>query len=262
MNLSASVLLFLALLIGQPPTPKSDAGEIRLPEVLAPNPPPAPSPNSVQVLGADKYYVIDSDVECFIRTVPGGLLSVAVEAGPIKLPTKLLVEGGKTKFKTFSGKFIYLVEAAASGCCELLIVPKGVAADKEIIQRAIDAQVGPRPPPDPPGPKPKPDPEPAPAPQKLFVSIWYTKSSADPKLAAIIDGEAWRSYCSSGGHGFRVYSDRSAEPEKFDDFKKAFETAGGLPCVVIQTKAGVLLTAVKVPDSEAKLVELLKKWGG
>ena len=146
-----TVLLF-ALLSQAPPKPVP--AEIRLPEIAVPNPPPLPSPNAVQTLEADKYYVVDSDVECFVRTLPKGLLTVAVEAGPIKLPTKSLVEGGTTKFKTFKGKFIYLVEAVGTGRCELLIVPKGVAADKEIVQRSIDANTGPKPPPDPPPPKP------------------------------------------------------------------------------------------------------------
>jgi len=168
-----TVAILIASLCQTPAVPVSPS--IRLPVVESPTPPPLP-PNSVQVLPADKYYVIDSDVECFVRTLPKGLLLVAVEAGPIKLPTKSLVEGGKAKFKTYSGKFIYVVESTGDGRVELLVVPKGVAADKDILQRSIDAQTGAKPPPDPVDP---PKPEPSTIAKKAIA--WYAAVKSPAK---------------------------------------------------------------------------------
>lgn len=136
---------------------------IRFPDVVAPVPPaPAPLVNGdATVLKENFYYVIDSDIELFLRAQPSGIVSIESFAGPQSFPTKWLVDGGnaKTKFKQFTGKFIYVLEAVKDGTVDLLIIPKGVQTEKEILQRTIEAQIGARPPPKPDDPKPDDDPE-------------------------------------------------------------------------------------------------------
>ena len=270
-----NLIFGLMLLCQSAPKPVPSVDAIRLPEVAVPNPPPTPSPDAAQVLEADKYYVIDSDVECFVRTLPAGLVSVAVETGPIRLPSKSLVEGGKTKFKTFSGKYIYIIEAVTTGRCELLIVPKGLQADKEIVQRTIDALVGPRPPPDPP-PGPKPDPTPVnPSPfvgEGLRCLIVYETADLTRMPAAqqqILFAKSIRTYLDSKSplgidgktHDWRIYDqniDTTADSQVFKDAMN--RPRKSVPWIIVGNgKTGF---EGPLPATVDDTLTLLRKYGG
>jgi hypothetical protein len=147
-----------------PPTPEPPlAPAIRLPDIAAPIPPkPPPDPSVVPTLTGGTYYIIDSDVQCFVLASPAGLVTVAEDQGPLRLRGVFIDGNGRTQTRTYKGKYIYSVEAApgAKGRAELLVVPAGVTKAADIIRRTVDVDggQGPQPPPAPvpPGPTPPP----------------------------------------------------------------------------------------------------------
>lgn len=184
-----------------PIDPKPVPKEIRLPDLVAPTPKPSPLPaDSIPVLPADKYYVVDSDVELFVRASPPGLLSIESHAGPLTFPTRSLIEGGATKFKTYSGKSIYIVEAVGTGRVELLLIPKGVQEDSAILQRTIDANNGPKPPP---GPPPTPTPPELPELARKARDWAATVNSTNrPVEAKAIAGNFWTASTKQAAGGY------------------------------------------------------------
>ena len=121
---------------------------------------PVVAPDAPVRLTPDTLYVIDSDVALLVLCSPDGPLKVAGEEGPLRIRGKFADGTGKVETRTYKGKFIYTVDVAEgkSGRCELLVIPKGVQDEKEVIRRLIDANSGPQPPPDPPPPPPDTDP--------------------------------------------------------------------------------------------------------
>lgn len=152
--------LLLALLFAAPawaadPTPPAPpAPAIILPDgPPAPQPPPIP-PNTPTKLAADQLYVIRAGMACNVLASPDGLVKITAETGPIKIKAHFVDSpNGSYQCRTFAEKFIYTVESAGSGSCELIIVPSDGGP---IIRRTLDVG-GPAPPPGP-GPQPPPTP--------------------------------------------------------------------------------------------------------
>jgi len=112
-----------------------------------------PATTPTRLTGAD-LYVIDSDAPVIVLASPLGLVSITEEAGPIKIRS-LFVDGTKAETRTYKGKQVFLIEAAATGTVELLVIPKSATASAaDVIRKTlqVDQGIGPRPPPDPPKP--------------------------------------------------------------------------------------------------------------
>ena len=97
------------------PTPRP-VPAIRLPLLPEPSP-PAPRPEPVEPvpiteLPADRWYVIDSDVQIQVYDSPLGIVSIDRESGPIRLRGKF-VDGRDVETRVYQGPYVYIVEAAA-----------------------------------------------------------------------------------------------------------------------------------------------------
>lgn len=181
------LLLALALPAGtgQPmPTPAPD---VVLPDVVVPLPPtpPKPPPGTPTQLGAEVFYVIQSNAPAIVLGSPDGLVSVLEETGPIRLRGRFVEDPGKVQTKTFAAKQVYIVEAFSKGRCELLVVPGGAKTAANVIRRTLDvlgpgpAPVPPEPGPTPPGPEP-----PAPIPGGELRVLIVEESADRAKLPA------------------------------------------------------------------------------
>lgn len=199
---SSLVFLLVAAAVGaEPAKPLA----IRFPEPAAPAKAAAPvAPGAVTKLAADEYYVIDSDQELFARAIPNGIVTIAVETGPLVVKAKFAGGGNKIERREFKGKFLYFIEGKSSGRVDLIIVPKGVTTDAEIITKSIDvtAGQGPQPPPVPPQPKPEPIPvppkpvDPAPIPDAGFrvLIVFETDQTLTAAQHSVIYGKTIRDY--------------------------------------------------------------------
>lgn len=268
-----SILLLLAFSPfahgqGSVTPPKLPASEIRMP---ASNVAPAPSPAVPQKLTADLLFVIDSDVALLLLDSPKGTLKFVTEAGPLRIRGKFIDNPTKTVTRTFNGKFLYLIEPAKSGPCELLIVPVGADDEKKVIRRTldVDAGEGPRPPPVPPGPVPPVPPGP-PVPVTSFRVIFAFESGATLTAAqnGILYGKQVEDYLKANTTpenniaGFRRY-DRDTDASKDQPTMAALWAAvkpqiTTVPCWIIERngKAEIL----PFPASVADALETLKKY--
>lgn len=163
------LLLFCGAALAQEPMPRAGNG-IRLPGGS-----PAPVPG-VQRLSGDLWYVIDSDVDLIVLTSPAGRIATTKEAGPLRVRGRFVDGTGKVETRTFAGKHVYTLEAAASGACEVLIVPVGATSAADVLRRSLEVEAGPTPPG--PGPGPPPDP-PRPTPPDTFTRTLQTAYDAD-----------------------------------------------------------------------------------
>ena len=206
--LLAVLVVLPGLLAAADPTPPQ---VIRLPEPAVPSvPPPPPQPVTTgYVLNADELFVVDSSVELFPRAYPAGVLTWTAEAGPLSVHSKFVGGGGKTETKKFKGPFVYLVRGARTAAADLVLIPKGVQADDQIVTTLIQSNVGPRPPPDPIDPPPDPVPvstNPFGDLPGLRVLMVYESSAPLPLgQGPVLTGKAVRDYlethCAVGADG-------------------------------------------------------------
>lgn len=135
--------------------------DVRWPKIPAPAPAPPATPTAVDRLAADRWFVIDSDVELLILDSPANRLEKAVEAGPFKARGKFADGGDAVETRTYRGKFIYFLEVkkgATAGPVELFVAPTGATKEADFVRRTLQvggATPGPAPGPDvPDGPEP------------------------------------------------------------------------------------------------------------
>ena len=159
------LLMCLSLLAADPPPVPSP---IRLPAVTVnTDPKPMPGPDAVTRLTTDRLYVLDSDVPVIVLSSPPGLVALTDDVGPIKVRGQFADGTGKYETRTFTGKYVYTVEASKTGRVELIVVPVGAKTAGEVIRRVIDVVAGDSPQPPQPGPGPAPTPTPGP----LFEAV-------------------------------------------------------------------------------------------
>lgn len=252
----------------------SSAGMAQTPTIRLPvapvAPTPAPAPTAITKLAGNEWYVIDSDAPILVLASPEGIVRTTEDAGPIKLRGLFVDGAGKVETRTYKGKQVVTVEAVTTGRVELLIVPVGSTAAKDVIRVMLDV-TGARPPPGPtPDPKP-PEPKP-PEPVKSF-RVLFVYESGDTLTAAqhsVMYGKTVSDYLNAK----TTPDGKWAGWRRFDkDDEAANETASikalwaavkpqltGLPCVVIEVngKAEIL----PFPDSPAAALALFKKYGG
>lgn len=277
------ILLAGALALAFPPPSRSADPPVRLPDPVAPTPLPVPA-TSGYVLAADELLVVDSDVELFVRTFPAGVLTVGRDAGPLRVRGKFIGGNGRTETKTFKGPFLYLVEAASAGKADLVLVPKGLTADDQIVTRTVEANLGPRPPPTPPGPTPPGPQPPEPAVTNPFgdlpglrVLIVYDSANTTrpgPQqsiLTGITVRDYLESHCAAGPADelddrgqpmkeYRIFPDNSDVSAVRPVFRDTFAKRGGKDWLFVGNgKAGF---SGPLPNNPVEALAVLKKYGG
>lgn len=162
--------------------------QIRMPVLPAPvGPPLPPTPQPVTEIAEDTWYVIDSEVPLIVLASRVGFVSVTEDEGPMKIRGKFSDGSGKVETRTYQGKHIYTVEVVARGQVELLVVPRGVQEESQILRRTLSV-VGPRPPPDPiVDPPVPPGPDIDPVPVTGFRVLFLTDENADSAAVATIN---------------------------------------------------------------------------
>lgn len=270
------------------PDPISDKlVEIRLPTVPVTQQPddpvPAPSPVNpdtspvrVDDINAGELYVIESDSEIKVTGSPDGIISVTPKKGPRSFFARFVdgVDREKYEDRTYSKPFVYVVQAAKTGQCELLVFS---SVQDDLVRQMLTVTVGPRPPPVPPDP-PKPDPViPTPpnpvdpvAPQKLQIVILEDpelRGTLPAEQIAAMDGAVVRQYvkthCVMTGTtpDFRKLSIRQDVSNQPQWIKTAFaEERTALPLIVIMTPTQTI--SGPLPKTIAETMTLLKKYGG
>lgn len=247
-----------------PADPPAPAESIRLPDLVAPAP-PTPGPDAVQVIGADELFVVDSDIELFLRQSPAGVLTVTADAGPLRIRGKFVGGGGKIESKVFKGKFLYLIEAAQSGKADLFVIPKGVQADTSIIRRAVEAKLAPIPPPPvppfPPGPGPQPDPTPK-GKAAAFMVVEET-GAADAARGRLLNDAALAKFVRDNKLTVRVVDqntvDKDGNPPKdaAPYLQRVKDKAMKLPVLFVVDAAGGVIYADTTAMDPAAILKIL-----
>lgn len=120
---------------------------IQMPPIFEAAPDSPPSPGVVPTLSPDVFCVISSDSPVIVLSSPPGLLKAGdPETGPVKIRGRFIEQPDKVQTKTFSKKYVYQVEPIQSGRAEMIAIPMGVQAEKDIGRRVLEvAAAGPAP---------------------------------------------------------------------------------------------------------------------
>ena len=267
------LLLSLALLAADPPP---NAGPIRLPAVtVTADPKPTPGPDAVTRLTADRLYVLDSDVPVVVLSSPPGLVTLTEDAGPVKVRGQFADGTGKYETRTFTGKYVYTVEASKTGRVELIVVPVGAKTPAEVIRRAIDVVAGDSPQPPQPGPGPAPQPTPGIAPiagdgfKVLIVYEAMTEQTLPPAQQAAIFGKKTRDYlnakCAPGPDGkpkeWRIFDQNTPTDGDTQVWRDAMKRPrASVPWLVVSDgKTGF---EGPLPATDAEITAILTQFGG
>lgn len=292
--------LFAAFAHAAPPTvPRSDGAPpppapFKFPNAPAtdPAPVPQPVPGAALTLSGETVYVIPHDEPFLLFASPATLVTITRETGPIKIRGKFLDSKGKVETRTYTQKFLAIVEAApgAKGRAELIAVPAGITDETKAERQAVDVDAGqgPQPPPDegkkkevapPPKPTPPPvppDPNPAPKPKPtgpLWFVIVYENDSLDVDTAAVINDSAFWDRQRAAGNQFKPFDQNEPNAVKLGYVKAATQdqtdTAGnvirkapGLPALIVVDPSRPtrnVIRAVPCPKSTAEIVALEKE---
>lgn len=225
---------------------------IRLPIApILPSPMP-PAPKAVNGLAAGELYVIDSDKPLIVLASPEGVVKMTPMEGPATVFGKFVDGKGENESRVVKGKTIVIVEAATTGRVELLIVPTGATATKDVLRVMLDV-TGARPPPD--DDKKKDVDPPAPIAAAWVIVVEETMART-PAVAAVLSDSAYWSGLKAKGISWRFYDKDSADAKakKYDQF--AAEV--GLPAVLFLDKSGKVLKKAKLPANTAGIDELMK----
>ena len=225
--------------------PVGDEAAIRLPSGPIKPAPPAPAPDAVQKLSADLLYVVEADIPVVMLTSPRGVVSVSEDAGPVRIRGRFVDDPGKVHTRTFKGKQVFVVEAAATGRVELLVVPLGAKSADDVVRRTLDVDAGhaPQPPPVPPDPKPDPKPDPAKADRVWVVVVEEAGVARTVDVAKALNDPFWQTL--KPKHDWRHYvSDAKAAVDNgYTDVAKKVGFPGVL---VLDAKDGALLKSFKL----------------
>ncbi|MBA4191329.1 MAG: hypothetical protein C0467_25385 [Planctomycetaceae bacterium] len=240
---------------------------IRIPSgPVVPQPmPPAPGPvDGVVRLIGDSQYVIDSDTPIVVLASPAGIVSIAEDAGPVRIRGRFVDGSGKSESRTFKGKQVFVVEGLLPGRVELLIVPVGATKAADVIRRTIDVDTGTAPiPPPTPKPDPKPEPKPDPVTKAVKVTVVICEDTATRTVAqgkAINDPE-FRAFVNATGGSVELVS--SKDPVFTANGYKRYADAAGMPAVIVfdadATGPSNPLVTFKLSNSPADNIALIRK---
>ncbi len=225
-------------------------------------------------LAYGQIYVVQSEVEFFLRAYPKGLVAITPPTpGPITVRGVFADGSGKVETRTFKGKYVAFVDAVegVAGRVELVATPVGVTDEASIAEQLVDIGAGPRPPPKPDPDVPPVPPGPGPTPAGPLRIIMAYESSANmtreqlgilysTKLTALMsevcvkgaDNRAsWRKFDKD------VVIAASEDPELAAIWKASKDQLGALPRLIIAV--GSTVTVKDFPQNEAEALSLVKK---
>lgn len=219
------------------------------------------APSASQRLTADQLYVVHSDDPCLVLHSPKGYLKLTVEQGPIRLRGRF-VDGVGVETRVIASKHVYIIEAAMTGRCELLVIPTGTVDEASVKRRTLDVEAGegPRPPP------------PTPTPVSSFrVIIVYEASATYPATTvSTLYGKEVEAYldarCTKDGT-VRGWVRHDKDDVVITDvttmnalWAAVKPKVTAVPCVAIEVNGKV--TIEPLPTTPAAMVTLLKKYSG
>ena len=206
------------------------------------------APVAVTKLNAATFYVIDSDVPCIVTSSPLGLVTVNEEAGPIKVRGVFVDGNGKAETRTYLGKSVFFIEAAATGKCEILVIPATAKSAADILRKTIDVDAGPIPPG--PKPNPKPDPKPPVPPTKIAAHVTFVGPEKTPVSLATNNDVALRAWLAAASIKVHVFKD--GDPGiAMSGLDVAMKLVGGSPAIIVQDAIGNVLTYQRMTTDES-----------
>jgi len=212
-----------------------------------------------------------------IKLVAGGMPQVVTVDNPGKLPVAVVntttTQLGFWQIVSPSpGKLAFLAFSQSPGTYEVCFLVNGKSAEEPPAEtartRIVVEGVVPTPPgPTPPGPTPKPEPPAPPVQQKLYLVVVEETSEATARRTAFMLDPALRSHFALKGHAYRLVEKdiRDGSGNVPADVKTYLAEAAGksLPYLIVVPQAGGRsVYSGPVPESPAKLIELLGKVGG
>lgn len=206
----------------KPPPPKE---EFKLP------------PSSAIALSVEQMYVADFDTEYVVRDHPTGYVKITKEAGPITIRAKFADGTGANEKRTYTGKFVYTVEALpnAKARIDLEFIPVGLKADGAgILDATIDVNGGeaPRPPPDP-DPKPKPIPVIS---KVAWIVVVEESTARTAEIVKVLGDKTYWDRLKAGGINW-VFYDKDSPDLKMYNYDKMI-VGVKLPACILMDKAG------------------------
>lgn len=236
-------------------------------ELPVPEPPRPKPPGTVRVseLAADTWYVVESSIPLIFLHSPTGCVAVSHEEGPVKIRGKFADGTGGIETRTYKLPHVYSVNAVAAGKIELLIIPEGVKAEKDILRQQLTVMgQAPNPPPKP-DPKPDPHPEPGPTPtpesDHLLVEIVEDPLNRKPDTAIVLSALAEWNALKDKGHDWRIYSPRTKEPFGIEAMKAA--NGVPLPAMIVRDKqTRKILRTLPLPVTIADVKRVLSELTG
>ena len=240
--------------------PADAPAPIRLPSGPVKPTPPAPSPDAAQKLTADLLFVVEADIPVLVLTSPNGLVSVTEDAGPVRIRGRFVDDPTKVHTRTYKGKQVFVVEAAATGRVELLVVPAGAKSAADVVRRTIDVDAGqaPQPPPVPPDPKPDPKPDPAKVDKVWVIVVEEAGAARTMEVAKALNDPFWQTL--KPKHDWRHYlSDSKASLD--NGYTDVAKKAGFPGVLVLDARDGALLKSFKLTtaaDIEKAVREVAK----
>lgn len=229
-------------------------------------PTPMPDPGTAVVLSPLANYIIDSDVECIVLCSPQGVLKVTADKGPMTVRGEF-VDGKGIEKRTYAGPYLYFVEPATDGQCELIVIPVG-SKGGDIVRRTILSQTGPRPPPEP-KPDPKPDPKPKPDPVTSFrvIFIYESGDTLSAEANSVIYGKVVEDFlnksCTGGKSGWRRRDKDTGgenDPTMLALWNAVKPKVTTTPCVAIEVNGKAEI--VPVEATPAAMVAVFNKYLG
>lgn len=229
------LILAMALPVFAADQPNKAVPVVRLPMMPPPPVPPVQPqqvPDPVTKLSIDTMYVIEADVECFVKQFSPAVATVSCDEGPLRVRGQFADEPGKVQTRIYKSKYVYTLVASGTGRANLTIVPKGVDNADNVILLSLDVTDGVTP--APPGP-PTPDQSKSPFSAEGFRVLVVYPNQPETKLPlaqqAILSGQTTRQFletnCVAGPDGktkeFRIWR----EDERLDSVPKLWKDAFG-----------------------------------
>lgn len=272
LTLAMCCLISGSLAAADEPTPVPEPDTIGVPAIrlpLQPQPVGPPAPQPVTVLAEDHWYVIESDVPLIVLASRVGYVSITPDKGPLRVKGKFADGTGKVETRSYTGEYLFLVEAVAKGEVELLVVPVG-AQDESVVLRRTLSVMGARPPPKPVDPDVDPVPvDPTFGPLTItIIEETAARSTLPSSQLVTLTGAKLREYANShcskaedGTPNLRLLdadADVSKDPKWL---REAFaEPRASVPWIVVSNSfAGF---SGPLPLDEQQTIELLQKYGG
>lgn len=243
------------------------------PVTPSPAPVPVPAVDSIPVLSAGQWYVVQSDAEFYLLASPADRVVIQYEQGPLRIKGVFADGSGKVETRTYASKYLAIVDAAESksGRVELFGIPAGVSDPSLITRRLIDIGVAPQPPPiDPPVP---PGPPPVVVPTGFRVLMIYESSDSNPEAVnTTLNSTKIRAYlnskCVKGADGtpeWRVWDkDITVSANESPTMKLLWDgvkpTLGTVPRLVVAVNGAAKV--YPLPATEVDTLAFLKTIGG